>query len=130
MYAYSSITYNKKFRYVDEFLGLRCAPELLEMRLFPNGKEITESMSAYSAARKYVSCLPGFALNDPNVSVICVGDGHQPRTATLFAMRTAWSTYSVDPLLTVAESDQEAVIRGIKNKKACRCTKNNRKLQL
>ena len=32
---------NTSFHYIDEFLKLDCAPTLLELKLFPNAKEIT-----------------------------------------------------------------------------------------
>src|SRR6185295_14541542 len=38
-------------RHINEFFRLDCAPDLLRLRLFPNSKEITESMAAYHAVR-------------------------------------------------------------------------------
>lgn len=88
-----SIAYNQAFRYVDEFLGLKCASDILDMSIFPNGKEITESMGAYDAARRYTQ----LSLSDPGVHVLVVGDGKHPRTGVLFAMRSKWNVASVDP---------------------------------
>jgi hypothetical protein len=110
----SSIRYNQSFSHVDEFLGLRCAPELLEARLFPNGKEVTESMSAYVAVRKHVHRLCGFEFGQDDVNVLVVGDGHQPRTGALFAMRSKWSVTSVDPLLRCGSTLGEVNLNGIK----------------
>lgn len=31
-------------RYTDEFLGLKCASDMLSLKLFPNTKEISESL--------------------------------------------------------------------------------------
>lgn len=64
------------------------------MNLFPNGKEITESFAMYEATNH----LPqGFEWNNPNVDCYVVGDGKKPRTAAMFALRTSWSCFSVDP---------------------------------
>jgi hypothetical protein len=84
----------KSSRYLDEFVQLRCAPDLLAYNLFPNAKEITESVAAFNAYRKYFRHIP---TNDPDVAACVVGDGSTPRTAALFAMRTAWQVWSVDP---------------------------------
>jgi len=108
-----SITYNMLNRHTDEFLGLRCAADLLAMGLFPNGKEVSESMAAYHAVRRHISELPGFSLDDPSVNVVCVGDGHQPRTGALFAMRSAWMVYSVDPVLRHENSGESTTIKRI-----------------
>lgn len=92
-------TYNREagqmVKYLAEFVGLRCAPDMLAMRLFPNGKEISESLAAYEAVRYR---LQEFALDDPSVAVVAVGDGMTPRTAATFALRSKWTCYSVDPL--------------------------------
>ena len=34
-------------RYIDEFLRLSSAPMMLELKLFPNSKEISESMAMW-----------------------------------------------------------------------------------
>lgn len=93
------------FGYVDEFVaGLKCAPDLLMMGLFPNGKELTESMSAFAAVREF--CMreneDGFQVlkaDDSGVTMIAVGDGCTPRTGGLFAFRTSWRCVSIDPML-------------------------------
>lgn len=36
-------------RYINEFIRLRGAPDLLALGVFPNAKEITETMAAWSA---------------------------------------------------------------------------------
>ncbi len=84
-------------RHIDEFIKLRCAGDLLERRLFPNAKEITESMATYNAVREYVLPNAGFDYGDSDVAVVSVGDGVVPRTAGLFAMRSAWHCFSIDP---------------------------------
>lgn len=74
----------------------KCAPDLLANALFPNGKEVTETMACFEASNHLDS---GYEWNNPNVTVFVVGDGHKPRTAATFACRTSWNTYSIDPLL-------------------------------
>jgi hypothetical protein len=88
-------------RYIDEFIGLKCAPDLLVLGLFPNGKEITETMTAFNAIREY---LRPHKYADRDVRLFDVGAGHQPRTAALFACRTAWQCFAIDPLLNVRPS--------------------------
>jgi len=82
-------------RYLSELLKLDCGPELLKLRLFPAAKELTESFAAFAAVRNHLGSV--FSPDDANVTVVCVGDGKFPRTAALFAYRTKWQCYSVDP---------------------------------
>src|SRR5574343_1709534 len=86
-------------RYIDEFIHRwKCASDLLVLGLFPNGKEITESMSAYHAVKKYI--LDDVQeLKDESIFLVSVGDGCVPRTAALFAFMTKWQCWSVDPLM-------------------------------
>lgn len=105
------------FRYMDEFLGLSSASDMIDAGLFPNAKELAESMSAYTAVRDYMlrrleaekntrSHLENGVLGaeDETVTVVAVGDGHTPRTAGLFAFRTSWRCVSIDPALRTAPS--------------------------
>ena len=78
-------------RYIDEFLRLKCAPELI--KYFPNGKEITESFGAYNAIREYKLA----AFNDDSMTIVCVGDGTSPRTGAVCAYRSKWNVISIDP---------------------------------
>lgn len=82
-------------RYVDEFLGLKCAVDLLALDVYPNGKEITESAAAYHAATRKLGHRP----ESQGVTLVAVGDGSTPRTAALFSFRTRWTCWSVDPQL-------------------------------
>jgi len=79
--------------YLDEFVKLKCAPDLLAWKVFPNAKEITESMAAYGAVRKHFHRL----LSSEETLGVFVGDGQTPRTGALFAYRTPWTCHSVDP---------------------------------
>jgi len=85
-------------RYLNEFVQMRCAPDLLKAQIFPDAKEISESMGMYSAMRDILPHL-GWQWADPSISIVVVCDGHTPRTAALFAMRSKWQTYSIDPCL-------------------------------
>jgi hypothetical protein len=82
-------------RYMNEFVRLRCSVDWLRLDLFPNLKEVTESLAAFRAAMTFAP----WDRKDPTVSVVAVGDGHTPRTAATFAFLTAWTCWSVDPLL-------------------------------
>lgn len=90
------VTINKPtMRYMDDFLQCHAAPDMIEMGLFPNSKEITESFAAYRAAKKYLG--PRLMIGDANVTLVAVGDGGTPRTAGTFAFRSRWNCFSVDP---------------------------------
>lgn len=87
-------------------------------------------MSAYSAARHYLhrpsendpSRHAAVSFDDSNVTLIAVGDGVTPRTATLFAFRSRWRCVSIDPALrpgpwhkvasltTIASRVQDAIV--------------------
>ena len=81
--------------YLDELCRLRCGGDLLEMDVFPNAKEITESFGAYEAVWRYLDV----DRNDPDVHVYCVGDGTTPRTGATFAYRSRWTVESIDPAM-------------------------------
>ncbi|TXH14000.1 MAG: hypothetical protein E6R03_10165 [Hyphomicrobiaceae bacterium] len=80
-------------KYLDEFIGLKCAPTLLQTGYFPNAKEITETIGGFRPVQSLLQSLFG----DPRVVVLVVGDGHTPRTGAMFAVRTRWKVYSIDP---------------------------------
>lgn len=88
------------FRYANETIRLKCFPEMLEWKLFPNFKEVTESFGAFNAIRASRGMLKReFHLDDPKIHCLVVADGGTPRTGATFAMRTAWKVWSVDPQL-------------------------------
>lgn len=80
--------------YIDELFRLKCAPDLLATSAFPNGKELTESFGAYRAMWKHLRLL-----GEEGWGVVVVGDGVAPRTGLVFAYRTPWPVFSVDPRL-------------------------------
>jgi len=59
--------------------------------MFPNAKEITESFAAFDAC-KYLG-----VKQKERICIVCVGDGHKPRTAALCAFMSCWECYSIDP---------------------------------
>lgn len=75
--------------------------------MFPNGKELAESMSAFSAVRLHLQSAAaaaeagrtGVSFDARNVVLVAVGDGVTPRTAALFAFRTQCRCVSIDPLM-------------------------------
>lgn len=81
--------------YFNHFLSLNSSALLLELKMFPNCKEITESMAMVEAVFK----LSIADRSSSNISLVCVGDGHKPRTAALFATLTKWNCFSIDPAL-------------------------------
>lgn len=88
-------------KYINHFLQSKCAIDMLSLGLFPNAKEITESWGAYAALSRLTQKLD---FNDPDINVVCVGDGSTPRTAATFAFRSRWNCISVDPALRSKES--------------------------
>lgn len=82
-------------RYFTEFIQLSCAVDLLECKLFPDAKELSESFGAFNAWRTHLS--GEFDANDESITLLSVGDGCTPRTAGLFAFRTRWHCIAVDP---------------------------------
>lgn len=86
-------------RYIDMFLKLKTAGELLDLKVFPNAKEITESLGAYYACKTVIP----FRLDDPDVYCYIIGDGHTPRTGILFARMSAWNIFSIDPIMRLKD---------------------------
>jgi hypothetical protein len=90
-------------RYIDEFIQqYKIAADLLQLGIYPDAKEITESYGAYNAVRKY---LKQYDPQDPEVTLVSVGDGRSPRTAALFAFKTKWNCISIDHELDIFKTD-------------------------
>lgn len=103
--AYSQLEQSARkcaMKYLDDFIAMKCAPDLLALEIFPNAKEISESMGAFAAVEK---SLGHQALNDSATHVVCPGDGHRPRTAAMFAFRSRWTAWSIDPQLKAIRLD-------------------------
>lgn len=85
--------------YINRFIALNCAGELLNRKLFPNAKEITESFAAFKAIIEYIP----YNRKTDKVQVVCVGDGHTPRTGALISMLTSWNVISIDPVMRIKD---------------------------
>lgn len=83
-------------RHLHHFVGsFPAAAALLGHRLFPDAKEVAESMGALNACRPLLRLVPD---PGPQDAIICIGDGFAPRGAALFAAATeGWSCVSCDP---------------------------------
>eukprot|EP01083_Nonionella_stella_P217096 779604_1 len=103
---------NHLFRYIDEFLSLKCATDLMGHNIYPNCKEITESFSVLHALRKYLNASSKnvekhkkYHFENSDVTAIVVGDGTTPRIASLLCYITKWdNVYSVDPQLRIKKN--------------------------
>ena len=100
-------------RYFDEALRMNCFVDLFRIGVFPNAKEITESMATYNAVRTHVWG-DVFDIKRRDVDVLIVGDGRSPRTGALFAMLSKWRIFSIDPELEGRELQWECKIRNLK----------------
>ena len=84
-------------RYMNDFVRQwKSASDLLHLKIYPDAKEITES---YGALNAVFTRLKQYNRKDEDITLISVGDGRSPRTAALFAFRTAWKCISIDPQL-------------------------------
>ncbi|KAF4043364.1 hypothetical protein GN244_ATG04406 [Phytophthora infestans] len=109
--AVSPSTPPVSLRYLNEFVGkLHCAPALLQHGLFPDAKEVTESMALFNAVRRYIepkSEEESLKINGKHDGIVVVGDGNTPRTAAMFAFRMrGWKCYSVDPAMEKGTSER------------------------
>ena len=84
-------------KYLEEFPFLKCSPDLIMWKLYPNAKEITEAMGLFSAAIQNLG--HGMEACSRDARAVVFGDGRTPRLGALLAMRTRWQVVSVDPLL-------------------------------
>lgn len=96
MQVRSSNSKSKPSAYLEAFLSLRCNTDLQILEVFPNIKEITESMAMATACWKLE-----LDRKRDDVTVVAVGDGCTPRTGALLAHMTKWNVVSVDPKLRV-----------------------------
>lgn len=86
-------------RYIQRFFGLKSASNFIELGLFPNIKEISESMSMFYCVTDRILPLIESNRSLDNVHIIVCGDGCTPRTAALFAFMSKAKCYSIDPLM-------------------------------
>ena len=93
-----SIRHPLNWGYVDHldfFFSKKCASSIMHTQLFPNAKEISESVGLWRAATKH------FELDTQSfgITCLCVGDGCSPRLGVLCAFFTKWHVLSIDPEL-------------------------------
>lgn len=60
-------------------------------------KEITESVGAYKAVKDHFKSL----LFNKDTTIVAVGDGTKPRTASIFWAESPCQVYSIDPRLSI-----------------------------
>lgn len=73
-------------------------------------KEMSESLGLFKAAEAGISDFTKLR-KERNVAVIVVGDGTTPRTASLFAVLTRWTVFSIDPRMRVEKKDTHKLDR-------------------
>lgn len=87
-------------RLLDEFLRLKCAPDILATGVFPNAKELSESMGAFESLRRALFGIDrDDLLRDSDIVLYDVGAGRKPRSAVLAAFRSRWSCVAIDPVI-------------------------------
>lgn len=84
----------RDIRYWTEFLLLSCGADLQRLRLFPNAKELSESMGCFDAVRRNLPV--GWSFSE-NITCLSLADGSSPRTGALFSFMTKWNVISCDP---------------------------------
>ena len=87
----------RNLSHFNEFVRLSCAGSLLDLHIFPNAKEISESMGCFDGVRRYLPV--GWNFSDTNIICLSLADGSTPRTAALFAYMSKWQIISVDPAM-------------------------------
>ncbi|KAB8033309.1 hypothetical protein [Fluviispira multicolorata] len=97
-------------RYIDFFLKLKCAGELISTGFYPNAKEISETQGVFEGARHKLK----LNYKDSDVAIVVVGDGYNPRTGYYIACMTQWSVFSVDPAM---QRDYEKIVQFINERK-------------
>ena len=91
----------RDLRHIDEFLGHSSVKSLLclsdKWSLFPDAKEISESVAAFAAVRQH---MPGvWDLDDPSITCVCIAAAPTPRTAAIMHTFTRWRVFSCDPAM-------------------------------
>jgi hypothetical protein len=103
----SEVKTSKSTYYVDRFLKQNMvAADVILLGLFPDSKEISESMGALMGLYHI-----GLDRNDENTIAFVVGDGHVPRTGGLLAFKTKWTVVSIDPKMRITEEKFKKIQR-------------------
>lgn len=85
-------------RYVDRFIRSNSALDILQLGVFPDAKEITESFAAVNAVERKLG-LSKALMKRLNPYILVVGDGVTPRTGVLMAFHTPYEVISIDPAM-------------------------------
>lgn len=93
--------------YLNKFLRRKSSIDLLIWELFPNTKEITETVGAVTAIQNHLE----LELKDPTVNVYVVGDGVSPRTGGYLAVNSNWNIWSIDPLMRISRYKDKGIRR-------------------
>ena len=90
-------------KYVNRFFSLNSAEDMMKNKLFPNVKEVTESMSFIYLFEQKLYSWDESLYKNKDVTVIVVGDGKTPRTAAMINFLTPYKTISIDPELDTSK---------------------------
>ena len=92
--------------YIDKVFSLRCFVNLVQLQVFPDAKDISESYGVLQAVIRKGLAPDGVVARGTStraqekregVLCFCIGDGSTARTATLASFLTNWHAVSVDP---------------------------------
>jgi hypothetical protein len=84
-------------KYLNNFIRLnKSAKDILDIGVFPDAKEITESFAAHDAVTHKLGLSYEF-LKKINPLILVAGDGSTPRTGVTFAFKTKFNVVSIDP---------------------------------
>mmetsp|Transcript_39034 Transcript_39034/g.117331 ORF Transcript_39034/g.117331 Transcript_39034/m.117331 type:complete len:219 (-) Transcript_39034:448-1104(-) len=97
---------NRSTRYFNDLLKLSCLTEVVQFFRNISSKEVTESFGGFQAV---ADTLGWKRLRDRDVVCLVPGDGTQPRTGVLFAYRSNWKIWSIDPQMRPPPADADPV---------------------
>lgn len=87
-------------RYINQFIRKHCAIDLLQLNMFPDAKEITETLGVFNAIKKDYATQ--FKYDD--VLLVDVACGGTPRIAAWTVFNTKWKAIAIDPNLRSPEN--------------------------
>jgi len=92
--------------YLDQLFSKDCFPDLMQLRVFPSAKDVSESMAVLQAFSQYGVLSTDELItkeeqhNSKMIKCLCIGDGSTPRTAVLACfLQNNWDCVSIDPIL-------------------------------
>lgn len=89
-------------RYINRFMRSNSAVDILQLGVFPDAKEISESFAAVNALERKLG-LSKALMTKLNPYILVVGDGCTPRTGVLLAFYTPYDIISIDPEMRKTE---------------------------